>query len=384
MRIGIIGFGGAGMAHRHYFSCVEGCKVVAVLETGDEGRARAAKADPSLKVTADFDEFAREIDAVSVCTPDETHADYIVAALNRGLHVLCEKPLTDSVDGVRRILEAESRSGKVLAVLHQMRFVPLFSKVHSIVRTGALGTMNYLEGYYVHDLRERAFAYDDWRASGHATPMVYAGCHFVDLLRWFAGEEIVEVYAAANHLAFPRYPESDLNIATLRFASGVLGKVLVSFASACSQDHSIRLYGSEASIDNNALFEQGRWKRAIHTPTVIQREIFRRDRVEVKRLYLHLKNNFPALLLHYMFQASRRIVPRSNSQYEVRHYPMRLYEHASACAYAVRDFVDAVCDGKKPLCSGAESASAVLACLAAVESHRTNRPVPVQALASVA
>src|SRR6185295_9259477 len=136
----------------------------------------------------------------------------------------------------------------------QMRFVPLHRRMKALVGAGALGAISYLEGYYVHDLTLRAFVTDRWRETDNATPLVYSGCHFVDLLRWLADEEIVEVFAAANNIAFPEYPESDLNLVTLRFQSGVIGKVVVAFGAAGPQDHSLRIFGTRRSIDNNMLF----------------------------------------------------------------------------------------------------------------------------------
>src|SRR3990172_3844145 len=233
LRVGIIGFGGAGQAHYHYFTYLDGCRVVKVYDPKAAGLQRAAELIPHVERSADLDTFWKGLDVVSVCSPDHSHADYITEGLRRDLHVICEKPLTDSIEGIRKIKEASRRSSCVVAVLHQMRFVPLHGKIKQILANKELGVVSYLEGYYVHDLTERAWIYDDWRRAHNATPMVYAGCHFVDLLRWFAGEEIVEVYAAANNLAFPAYPESDLNVATLRFQSGVLGKVLTTFGSAC-------------------------------------------------------------------------------------------------------------------------------------------------------
>ena len=106
----------------------------------------------------------------------------------------------------------------------------------------------------MHDLTSRAFATDRWRDTDNATPLVYSGCHFVDLLRWFAGEEIVEVFAAANHRTFDDYPESDLNVVTMRFASGVIAKVVVAFGEPGPQDHTVRVAGSDASVRGNLLY----------------------------------------------------------------------------------------------------------------------------------
>jgi len=386
LRVGILGFGGAGQAHYSYFGCVTGCRVTKVFDPKPAALARAAAIAPAVERCADLGAFWGDLDAVSVCTPDSTHADYIVAALGHDLHVMSEKPLTDSVDGIRRILAAERDAGRVVAVLHQMRFVPLHEEIKGLMERKALGAVSYLEGYYVHDLRRRAYEYDDWRRTDNATPLVYAGCHFVDLLRWFLQEDVDEVYAAANHLAYPEYPESDLNVATLRFGSGALGKVVVAFGAAGPQDHSVRIYGTEASIENNVLFgTDARWGKVLHSPMLLQRKLLRDPNPANRHgLAAQLRRNIPAYLLGKLFEASRPLARRPGAEYGARFYPVRLYEHALACVDAVEDFVKAVRDGRRPRCTAEEAAKTVLACLAGVQTYRTGHPVKVPQLTDVA
>jgi UDP-N-acetyl-2-amino-2-deoxyglucuronate dehydrogenase len=387
LRVGILGFGGAGQAHLKYFDCVDGCQVTKIYDAKPSGLDRARAMAPGVAVTGALDAFWSDLDAVSVCTPDATHADYIVAALERGLHVLCEKPLTDSTDGVRRILAAERRGRATVAVVHQMRFVPLHQKIRRQLEAGALGVVSYMEGYYVHDLRERAFVNDDWRRTDNATPLVYSGCHMVDLLRWFAGadDEVVEVFAAANHRAFPEYPESDLTLVTLRFRSGLLGKVLVAFGSAAPQDHSVRVHGTEAAIENNVLFARsGRWQAVIHEPLVNQPLLRKRPGAAFgDSWYAQWRRAAPSWLLGRGFAALRLLARRPNAEYAARFHPLRLYEHSLACVGALDDFVQAVRRGHRPLCTTDEAARTVLVCLAGVESYRANRPVRVRELAEI-
>lgn len=385
LRVGIIGFGGAGMAHSVFYRRVPGCTVTRVLDIKPAAAGRVAKMLPGARLFDDADAFLRDLDLVSVCTPDDTHAEYVERALARDVHVLTEKPLTNSVEGIRRIIDAESRSAARVGVLHQMRFVPLFRKIKQAVDGGTLGKLAYLEGYYVHDLTTRAFRYDDWRATSEATPMVYAGCHFVDLLRWLTGEEPDEAYAMAGHVAFPRYPESDLNTALLRFPSGAVGNVVVSIGTAGPQDHSVRVYGSEGSIDNSALFDRrSKWVRTLHKPKLLHREMLQRPWcVRARGIFKQVRRNTLPRIMVECFETLRRLGPGAESEYGPRHFPVRLYEHGLACQTAIRDFVDAI-PGREPVtCTVQDSAKTVLACLAGVESFRTNKPVAVKRLEAV-
>lgn len=387
LRIGLIGFGGAGQAHAVYFGAIPGCTIDAVYDPSPEGCARARARLPQARVTERLDQFWGGLDAVSVCSPDRTHADYIVDALARGLHVVCEKPLTDSVDGVKRIVTAARGARPVVAVVHQMRFVPLHQRIKERLDAGALGVVSYFEGLYVHDLRDRAFVNDVWRRTDNATPLVYSGCHMVDLLRWFAGDsdEVVEVFAAANHRAFPEYPECDLTTVTLRFRSGILGHILVAFGSAAPQDHSVRVHGTDAAIENNVLFHRsGQWGEVLHRPSALQGPLRRRaGTTEGEGVYTQLRRTLPSWLLGHAFGALRLLARHPNAEYAARFYPLRTYEHAMACTSALTDFVDAVHRGRPPLCTVDEAARTVLACLAGVDSYRGNAPMRVPPLEEV-
>ena len=380
MNIGIIGFGGAGQAHAFYLSCVPGCRLVAVFDPSPAAAARAAHYAPDARFITIAEGFWPGLDAVIVSSPDSTHARYVVEALQRGLHVLVEKPLTDSMEGLCAIRQAaKAAPSQVVAVVHQMRFVPLHKRIKTLADQGAFGRLSYLEGYYVHDLTERAFANDRWRETDNATPLVYSGCHFVDLLRWFAGEEIVEVFAAAGHRAFPEYPESDLNVVTLRFASGAIGSVTVAFGEPGPQDHSVRVAGSAAVVRNNLLYRRdGALGTVLHRPLIFQPGLLKRPGTTGgQSRYRQLRTNLPPYLAARAGEALRWLARRPNAEYGAANYPVRLYEHSLACVEAIEDFVDAVRRRRQPLCSVDEAGRTVLACLAGVESYRTNRPVAV-------
>jgi predicted dehydrogenase len=385
MRIGLIGFGGSGQAHYFYWSCVAGCRVTKIFDPKPPAAMRAASHAPDAIFCAEQDRFWPDLDAVVVCTPDATHACYVTAALDHGLHVLVEKPLTDSIEGLRAIRRAAAAApSQVVAVVHQMRFVPLHRRVKALVSEGALGAVSYLEGYYVHDLTSRAFQTDRWRETDNATPLVYSGCHFVDLLRWIAGEEIVEVFAAAGHVAFPEYPESDLNLVTLRFRSGAIGKVVVAFGEPGPQDHTVRVAGTEASVRGNLLYRRdGAPGEVLHRPMVFQPALLKgRGKTGGQTRYRQLRTNLPPYLFARSVEALRWLARRPNAEYGAANYPVRLYEHSLACVGAIEDFVAAVRDRRPPLCSVDEAGRTVLACLAGVESYRTNRPVIVPELDS--
>jgi predicted dehydrogenase len=375
LRVGIIGVGGAGLAHVKYFRNIPGCHLVAFFDISEAGCERAMRVARGELVTDDLEQFWKAgLDWVSICSPDSTHAYYIVEALKKGIHVLCEKPITDSVEGCNQILAAVRDNPQiVIGVQHQMRFVPLFQEVRNLLRAGKLGSVSFVEGYYVHDLRERASLYDRWRFVEGATPLIYSGCHIIDLFRYLLQDEVETVYAMANHLSFQEYPESDLNSVLLRFKKGTIGHVLVSFGASRPQDHSLRVLGSEGCIDNNIFFGRNGF-RAIMSPPSLFGEILPSASLRARTRGM-IKN-----LLPWVSGILYRYGPRLTGpgHYSLAYFPFRTYEHQTACHACITDFIEAVRRGGNPIVSVTEAIETVLVAIAGVLSFREDRVVRVQ------
>ncbi len=377
LKVGIVGAGGAGLSQYYHFNSIKGCRTTAFFDPHDAGIKRAQALSPLILATKNFDDFLNApVDIVSVCSPDKTHTEYIVKSLAAGKHVLCEKPLTDSLNDCRAILQAEKNaSGCVMAVQHQMRFLPVHLKMKEIIQGGKLGKIFYMEGFYVHNLTQRAKLYDLWRFRDNATPLVYSGCHFVDLLRWLLEDEVTEIFAMANNIAFPEYPESDLNIAFLRFRSGILGKVITAFGAGRPQDHSVRIYGNEQSIENNLLFDKDGHFQVFHRPFIHNTFLPQNSSLRNKlgAWYLNAKSVLISRAVESLMTGWRM----KDYSYSVQSYPLRVYEHSYAVNASITDFIDAIRRGRKPKCRAIDAAKTVVTCLAGVESYRAGRVVPL-------
>lgn len=370
--VGIVGFGGAGFAHHKHFTLHKETKVSAVFDTKEDGLARARKLSGNILVTNNIEKFlASNIDIVSICSPDNTHAEYFIKSLAAKKHILCEKPLTDSLEGCKIILQAKQAIPNVVsAVQHQMRFLPVHCKMKQLLKQKALGDVFYIEGYYVHNLTKRAWVYDDWRRTDNATPLVYSGCHFVDLLRWLLDDEVEEIFGFANSISFPEYPESDCNVLLLRFRSGIIGKVIVAFGAGRPQDHSVRIYGSQRSIENNLLFEKNGKFKVFHRPFIT---VPPGERFHLKTNLIRLRDELLPLCMSYIFEAGMKLFPQRGS-YSISSFPIRLYEHDYAVRMSIIDFLNAIRHKKEPGCTVKESAKTVVTCLAGVESYRSRKP----------
>lgn len=367
--IGIAGFGGAGMALYQHFESMEQCKVVSVFDVKSKAFERVKKYSDTLFCTDKFSDFLNSgIDIVVIATPDSTHAEYLEKSVEAGKHVLCEKPLTDSIEGIRKILKVVKTYPQcVVGVQHQMRCLPVHQKIKKIIERGTLGNVGYIEGYYVHNLTRRAFENDNWRLTDNATPLVYSGIHFIDLLRWLMNDEVVEISGMANNICFPGYPESDLNVNLLKFKSGTVGKVVTAFGAARPQDHSVQIYGSQKSIHNNLLFSEDGYFEILARPMAHSLS---------GRKFAWLKD---ATIISFsrIIEKLMKLYPY-NAQYNIGFYPFRLYEHSKAVATSVSNFLEVVEHGGKLECCAADAAKSVAVALAGVEAYRTGKTIQVK------
>lgn len=367
-KIGIVGFGGAGIALYKHFTTFPDCEVVSVFDIKEKAFERAKSVSPNFFLTSNFEDFLNTVDIVIISSPDSTHADYLCRSVYADKHVLCEKPLTDSIEGVKSIMKAVRENPQiVVGVQHQMRCLPIHIEIKKILEKKELGNIGYIEGYYVHNLTNRAFENDTWRLDENATPLIYSGIHFVDVLRWLMKDEVVEVTGMANNICFPEYPESDLNVILLKFKSGVIGKVVTAFGAARPQDHSIQIYGDKKSIFNNMLFSKDGSFEVFKLP--IKNSIKGRKFAWFKDLLLINFSKFISFLL--------KIYPY-NAQYNVGFFPIRLYEHSLAVENSALNFLGAV-KGENVLdCTALDASKSVAVALAGVEAYRTGKTIKVE------
>ena len=149
IRVGIIGCGGIAGAHaENYLNC-ERAEIAALcdLVPGKAAAFAERKGVAGANIYASYEEmFGREeLDAVSVCTYNQAHADPTIAALRRGVCVLLEKPIAASVEDALRIIRAEKESSAFVSVGFQPRYDPDMQKIKEICQSGELGDIYYIQ-----------------------------------------------------------------------------------------------------------------------------------------------------------------------------------------------------------------------------------------------
>jgi predicted dehydrogenase len=376
-KVGIIAFGGSGIAQFNHFQSRNDTEVVAIFDVNNNSLSRAKNYCEDLNnnevlITDDFDKFLKTgIEIGAICSPDNTHANYIQLLSENGIHILCEKPLCDSIEDCKKILSiVEKNKHLKIATQHQMRFVPLFNEIKKNIDKKELGEVFYIEGYYVHNLVERANLFDDWRFTHNATPIVYCGCHFIDLFRWLLDDEVELITMMGNNIAFSAYPESDFNSIQMKFKSGIIANVVVAFGAGKPQDHTIKVFGTKKCIENNMIIDRNSNAKVLVKPNLLLYKWNKKIGLKsnLQRKMLLYKAYFLYVVFNFFIKRSKSI-----SEYGLYSYPIGSYEHELAVKASIENFMSSIKYDTELLCNVSEGVNTVLTCLNGLKSFREKK-----------
>jgi predicted dehydrogenase len=149
--VAVVGCGYWGPNLVRVFSGLEGVAARAIFDVDPARAERVQRRFPALRVARDFREILDDpaIDAVSICTPVQTHYPLASAVLEAGKHVLVEKPLTDSVASALKLVELAEAKKLTLQVDHTFVYSPPVRKIRSIIDSGTLGELLYVDSVRV-------------------------------------------------------------------------------------------------------------------------------------------------------------------------------------------------------------------------------------------
>jgi len=261
LRVGFIGLGHNGRAHIEAHRGLGLSEVTAVCDSNGELLERVSKELGIARAYRLAEELCADpkIDAVSVHTGDPFHKAPFLAALRHGKHVFVEKPVANTLEDLNEMVAAACAADSRLkvAVGYVLRFNPLFEAVHALCRSGRLGEVYYLEGDYIHNLLYQAGQTDaatgvNWYLD-FEKPIVGGGSHPLDLLRWFAGADIVEAHGYSARKAFPAMREDDCQVGLFRFNNGAIAKVSALYGPRMGMApfNNLRIYGTLGTIDRD-------------------------------------------------------------------------------------------------------------------------------------
>ncbi len=235
LRWGVLGFGGfSDVAMAPAISGAPGHRLAAIWGRNPERTAEYARkyGVPLCAPSPEALVQSPGLDAVYVAVPNSQHAELTALAAQRGLHVLCEKPMAASLEQAEGMIEACRRAGVRLMIGNMMRFNPCHAWIRDFIAAGNLGEVTEAQAFFGYNLP--AFyppASSPWRldpALSGGGAMMDVGVHIVDLLRWLAGREVVEVTGSTDTRSYPDPIDWNCS-AVLRLEGGALATVLASF-----------------------------------------------------------------------------------------------------------------------------------------------------------
>ena len=140
------------------------------------------------------------VDVVSICTPPVAHEEPAVMALERGIHVMLEKPMAHTVESGRRILEAAEKSGAVLTIGFRHRFLPAIQKLRELVQDGTLGPVVLYQNAFTGPAFQMKDRWFSKKAISGGGTLMDTSIHSVDIFRFIVGEIAEQRALTAHHL----------------------------------------------------------------------------------------------------------------------------------------------------------------------------------------
>ncbi|MFM6966015.1 MAG: Gfo/Idh/MocA family protein, partial [Rhodoluna sp.] len=194
LRAGVIGSGFMARVHTRAIRD-SGHVVVAIASSSADSAARAAD---ELNIPAYFETWqalvaSRDVDVIHVCTPNEFHAEMAIAAARAGKHIVCEKPISMSLEEALE-MKAEVESSDVgFAIPFAYRFYPVVREIRARIADGEAGPIHLMHGAYLQDWLASPSS-SNWRvdsvAGGLSRAFADIGTHWCDLMEFVSGDRI--------------------------------------------------------------------------------------------------------------------------------------------------------------------------------------------------
>ncbi|MGO4253523.1 Gfo/Idh/MocA family protein [Paenarthrobacter nicotinovorans] len=210
LRVGMVGYAFMGAAHSHawrtaprFFDLPRTPELTAVAGRNPDGVKAAAAKYGWASTETDWRRLIErdDIDLIDICTPGNTHAEIAIAALEAGKHVLCEKPLANSVEEAEKmtvVAQAAAERGVLSMCGFSYRRTPALALAKRMVEEGRLGEIRHVRAQYLQDWLSDADAPLTWRldkSKSGSGSLGDIGAHSIDAAQWITGLDITGVSA---------------------------------------------------------------------------------------------------------------------------------------------------------------------------------------------
>ncbi len=227
LRVAVVGVGYLGRFHAQKYASLEQCELVAVADSNAEASGALAR-ELSTKALSDYRDLLGRVDAVSIATPTATHFDIARQFLETGVHVLVEKPITESVEQAKQLITVARNAGCVLQVGHLERFNPTILAAEPHLRTP-----RFIECQRLAPFRERGT---------DVNVVLDLMIHDLDLVQSIVGGGIASIDAVGTPVFSA---EIDIANARIRFENGCVVNATASRVSL-KTERKMRIFQDDA------------------------------------------------------------------------------------------------------------------------------------------
>ncbi len=271
IRLGMVGGGqGAfiGGVHRLAARMDDNYAFVAGALSSDPERAKASGQELGLKedrIYGTYEEMAKRearlrdgIEAVAIVTPNHMHFPVAKAFLQRGIHVICDKPLTATLREAKKLAEIAQKSGKVFALTHNYTGYPMIRQAREMVAAGALGDLRLIHAEYVQDwlttnIEAAGHKQAAWRTdpaqSGVGGAVGDIGTHAYNLACFVSGQEAESLACDLSSFVKGRKLDDNVHV-MLRYRKGARGMIWATQVAPGNENHMrLRVYGTKGGLE---------------------------------------------------------------------------------------------------------------------------------------
>jgi predicted dehydrogenase len=220
LSLGIAGLGNAGHAVLRDLDKVTGVELVAVADVRPQAFETVQRENGAVRTYGGVAEMcgSEKVDAVWIATPTEFHTDHVITAIERGKHVICEKPMALSLDDCDRVIEAEEKN-KLILLMHSKAMDPPIVKMREVITGGELGRVIQINTWSYKGWLKSARLASEVDSSKGGGVLFRQGPHQVDIVRALCGGKVRSVRATAGKW-HPRFDTEGNFTAMLEFEDG--------------------------------------------------------------------------------------------------------------------------------------------------------------------
>jgi predicted dehydrogenase len=246
LRFGLVGAGRIGNAYAQAFESSHAAELAAVADLR-EGAGQALAQRSGARAYDRYQKMQREskLDAVLICTPPNTHPEIAMYFMERGVHVLCEKPFSIDLAHAKMMLACAKRNGVAITMASKFRYVDDVIRAKSIVASGILGEIVLFENAFTSRVDMSAQWNSDPAISGGGV-LIDNGTHSVDIMRYFLGS-LADVHVVEGKRTQGLAVEDTVRI-FVHSEAGVMGSIDLSWSINKEQESYISIYGSHGTI----------------------------------------------------------------------------------------------------------------------------------------